>query len=58
MGLAVVLVGDGGLKAIEVCASTVGGEITEHVIERTVLHHQDHDVVDGCERAGLERGLW
>jgi hypothetical protein len=44
-----VLVSEIGLQAIDVATSTLEREVSEDVIERTVLEHQHDHVVDLLE---------
>ena len=44
------------LQSLDVRAPAVLAEVAEHVVERAVLHHQHHDVVDAGELAGFEIG--
>ena len=45
------------VRAVATSFCTVQAEVPEHVVERAVLHHQHHDVVDVRHGAGIERSL-
>jgi hypothetical protein len=60
VGAAAVLVRHPGLQPVDVVAAAFQGQVAEHVVERAVLEHQDHDVLDlgeGCRGVGRAQGF-